>query len=243
MNYIKNILLTTLAIVAIFIVTTYAACTADKCAGLQCLNGGICYSGECACVPGYTGARCDIKVDTNPCTKLECQNGGTCVDGTCKCPSGYYGLLCEQKVDSCNYIKCENGGVCVDGSCDCSFGYTGNRCQVLLKQQYLNKSYVGDGYDDKGNKYKNWIVRFAYSSQDVSSMMFVLYNNNNGIVVNVPCRLVNEHQYVIDEYDTSTPVTTYEGNGAVSTSEISFTMDITDVGGTTKLTFEKMLKI
>ena len=52
----------------------------NSCASSPCLNGGICVSTQsgyaCQCIPGYTGANCQIYADM--CASGPCLNGGTC---------------------------------------------------------------------------------------------------------------------------------------------------------------------
>lgn len=61
----------------------------------HCENGGLCIDGpgeeySCRCGRGYTGSRCEVKVDY--CVSDPCLNGGRCesVQGTfsCLCPYG-----------------------------------------------------------------------------------------------------------------------------------------------------------
>ena len=71
----------------------------DVCIEEDCLNGGYCEDGACACPPGWTGAYCHIDEATgevDPCFNVECLNGGECVDGTCDCPPGFVGEDCGQ---------------------------------------------------------------------------------------------------------------------------------------------------
>ncbi|XP_013406547.1 versican core protein-like [Lingula anatina] len=73
----------------------------DPCDSQPCQNNGTCSASEdtaiCACLPGFTGATCDVAVDH--CRSQPCQNGATCVNGTtthsCICPDRYTGSNCE----------------------------------------------------------------------------------------------------------------------------------------------------
>lgn len=59
------------------------------------------FSGDCQCLPGWTGKKCG-----SPCA------------------SGFFGLHCGQT------CKCQNGGHCRsnDGFCHCEPGWTGTKC-------------------------------------------------------------------------------------------------------------------
>lgn len=57
----------------------------------------FCFSYECLCVTGVTGANCQINI--NECDSNPCQFG-TCTDKiggyVCECEDGYEGVHCEQ---------------------------------------------------------------------------------------------------------------------------------------------------
>jgi len=125
--------------------------TTNLCEKVTCQNGGNCINGTCNCPSGYTGDRCQTKIQPNdPCKNISCLNGGICRDGNCDCPSGYTGNRCQTKVqpnDPCQNIHCLNGGICRDGTCDCPSGYSGDRCQTRL-----NPNEIVDARDN--NKYR-----------------------------------------------------------------------------------------
>ncbi|XP_066252818.1 protein crumbs [Euwallacea similis] len=92
---------------------------------------------ECLCVPGVTGANCEINI--NECESSPCQYG-TCTDKiggyTCECEDGYEGTHCEQDIDECKrYEPCVRG-TCVDRVanyfCMCEPEYGGKNCSVKL---------------------------------------------------------------------------------------------------------------
>ena len=60
MNVSKPLYLLLSTIVIIGIATNYFACaTKDKCNNVVCLNNGSCNSGNCVCLTGFQGPRCD----------------------------------------------------------------------------------------------------------------------------------------------------------------------------------------
>ena len=135
----------------------------NLCENINCQNGGNCVHGTCNCPSGYTGDRCQTKVQpSDPCKNMICLNGGICRDGKCDCPSGYTGEKCQTKVqpnDPCKNITCLNGGICRDGNCDCPSGYSGNRCQTKINVNTDPNILVDDRDNNKysikkiGSKY------------------------------------------------------------------------------------------
>ena len=60
MKSLKSILLSALMTVGTFGAITYTACNKDECKGVVCQNQGTCSNGNCNCVSGYEGSRCEI---------------------------------------------------------------------------------------------------------------------------------------------------------------------------------------
>lgn len=111
----------------------------NECHSNPCRNGATCIDGinryTCKCVPGFTGAHCEINIDE--CASNPCANNGVCMDLVngfkCECPRGYYDARCLSDVDECASNPCINGGRCEDGVnqfiCHCPPGYGGKRCE------------------------------------------------------------------------------------------------------------------
>ncbi|XP_008057198.2 mucin-3B-like, partial [Carlito syrichta] len=57
-----------------------------------CDNGGTWAQGQCLCLPGFSGDRCELQ-------EIKCQNGGTWDGLKCNCPSTFYGSYCEFAVE------------------------------------------------------------------------------------------------------------------------------------------------
>ena len=53
----------------------------------------------CICHPGYTGERCEIRVNTTACSGFDCGANGHCIvqnsSPMCKCNSKWFGKQCE----------------------------------------------------------------------------------------------------------------------------------------------------
>jgi hypothetical protein len=62
MNTIKSIAVTALVTIGSFTAVTYTACNKDKCKDVVCQNGGTCSEGNCNCLAGFEGDRCQTKV-------------------------------------------------------------------------------------------------------------------------------------------------------------------------------------
>ena len=89
-----------------------------------CKNGGVCNSGQCNCLEGYSGNDCSI-INCNPI----CKNGGVCNSGQCNCLEGYSGNDCS--IINCN-PKCNTfGGFCEMGICNCNENSCGNSCEFV----------------------------------------------------------------------------------------------------------------
>nr|XP_012788698.1 unnamed protein product [Sorex araneus] len=119
----------------------------DACQAHPCQNNASCVDAKekqegsnftCVCLAGYTGERCQSKIDY--CVLDPCRNGGTCISDlggfSCQCPEGYLGAACEEKVEPCASGPCQNNGTCYpDGvhfRCSCSAGFTGPACAQLV---------------------------------------------------------------------------------------------------------------
>lgn len=111
--------------------------------GITCIYGR-CWKGQCVCLSGYTGDKCDRDIDEcigeagiQPKCEQQCINTPGAYE--CRCYSGYElqsnGFSCR-KTDVVNEWPgrhCEDGvnciyGQCVNNHCVCHKGFTGDRC-------------------------------------------------------------------------------------------------------------------
>uniref|UniRef100_A0A669DPK4 Delta-like protein n=1 Tax=Oreochromis niloticus TaxID=8128 RepID=A0A669DPK4_ORENI len=136
-------------------------CTHHK----PCLNGATCTntgqgSYTCSCLPGYTGASCEIQV--SECSGSPCRNGGSCTDNDngykCTCPPGFYGNNCELSANTCADGPCFNSGHCVDNPeggyfCQCPTGYAGFNCEKKIDHCSSNPCLNGAECVDLVNSY------------------------------------------------------------------------------------------
>ncbi|KAK3786682.1 hypothetical protein RRG08_032841 [Elysia crispata] len=114
------------------------------CSPGTCLNGGRCIPtldglGQCRCLPGFTGNRCQTATGgtgsvtggstgggtsstADTCTDLKCVNGGRCFKESagkaqCYCPSPFGGPLCGRKLNSDGVCPVPKESTC-DPACE-----------------------------------------------------------------------------------------------------------------------------
>ena len=120
---------------------------------VSCSHHGACIpsTGECLCVPGYSGPECSIATHAcKPCysgpmcaTLNACSGHGTCdtTGGHCVCEAGYTGAECSVSAvckpcysgPACSvHNSCSHHGVCNPGTgqCTCVLGYSGPTCNA-----------------------------------------------------------------------------------------------------------------
>ena len=61
MKSIKYIALSAFLTLSAFCAVLYTSCNKDECKDVTCQNGGTCSGGNCTCVVGYEGTRCETK--------------------------------------------------------------------------------------------------------------------------------------------------------------------------------------
>lgn len=57
----RNVFLTTITVLTIFIVATVSSCKQDLCKHVSCANASVCKEGKCICNVGYEGLHCETK--------------------------------------------------------------------------------------------------------------------------------------------------------------------------------------
>jgi hypothetical protein len=68
----------------------------DRCTGIFCQNGGTCVDGDCQCINGFTGNRCQTAFDS--CSITSFCGHGNCDNGHCNCDLNWTGLHCDQQI-------------------------------------------------------------------------------------------------------------------------------------------------
>ena len=116
----------------------------------DCGKQAECINGECQCLEGFYGPKCEFKT-CDP----RCSYHGTCHDGDCTCDQGWQGSHCT--LDGCPNA-CNGNGKCqkiqvqlqmkkkVTWSCQCNDNWTGEDCGIQLE------NVCDDGIDNDGGK-------------------------------------------------------------------------------------------
>ncbi|XP_074657166.1 uncharacterized protein LOC141910330 [Tubulanus polymorphus] len=126
-------------------------CSQRACDLLPCWNRGRCIDDpaqhpdgfRCDCPPGWTGNRCQRKVDlcqqqTASVGLQRCQGHGQCISSTdsgytCLCGPGWAGNDCEKPINDCYTNNCTNNATCRDEyltyECVCPPGWEGAFCE------------------------------------------------------------------------------------------------------------------
>ena len=134
MEEVRSLLLLAIVIVSQFQPAPAPDSSRPCSEGSDCLNGGVCASGSCVCVAGFSGRLCEVSPDRcqwpvpvhcagsarcvdgvcvrpEPCDDISCGDHGSCAYGVCVCDSGWSGEDCLD-VDECASQPCYNGGAC-----------------------------------------------------------------------------------------------------------------------------------
>ena len=59
MKSIRNILIAVFLTITVCSAIVYTACNKDHCTNVICQNGGACNGGNCTCLAGFEGIRCE----------------------------------------------------------------------------------------------------------------------------------------------------------------------------------------
>lgn len=60
MKALRSIIITAILSIGVFFAISYTSCNKDRCNDVACLNAGVCDGGNCTCVAGFEGSRCEI---------------------------------------------------------------------------------------------------------------------------------------------------------------------------------------
>lgn len=67
-----------------------------------------CECGNCICLEGWSGERCDCALETNTClapnTTVPCSGSGQCNCGQCQCDGSHFGPFCESSIKDGNSL-------------------------------------------------------------------------------------------------------------------------------------------
>jgi len=143
--------------------------------------------------------------------------------------------------DECKDVVCNNGGSCDNGTCVCPTGYTGSSCDNEVRASYYN-TYKGNGFDNEGDTYTNWGIRYYSVGTDAKTMGMELLTNTNAPVAAMNVTLTSNTTFTINS--TVDGDITYTGSGTVSETTTSVTINAKDASTSVTLifTFNNMVK-
>ena len=141
----------------------------------NCSGHGECYYGldgmspTCGCNPGYTGTKCEERIDY--CSQLQfnpCKNGGTCQNGNegylCLCTQFYSGDHCEVYKSPCHDNPCQHGGTCIEDDnsprgfrCQCTPKWKGTFCKTYKVCTSVTCANGGTCMDLTSSDDRNWV--------------------------------------------------------------------------------------
>lgn len=109
----STIITTFCALLALFSMVVYSACTKpevttgiDPCEGITCQNNGTCFSGKCSCSDGYTGEFCEKKANTPYIGRWNVtQTISSSKDGSLVGSTKYYAVTISEQPSSVTLLK------------------------------------------------------------------------------------------------------------------------------------------
>ena len=97
----------------------------------NCAEDGCQSQGNCTCFPGYTGPRCESKI--NQCAENTCPENAICVEQLNSFSCLPLNNSNVTDTDDCAGVNCSGNGKCMEDAnnfkCLCSQGYTGELCE------------------------------------------------------------------------------------------------------------------
>jgi len=129
-----------------------------------CNDSSCSFNGKCAvsnglltcrCRDGFTGTKCQTRLDTKgPCFNF-CKNNGSCTVNDrgaplCRCPSGYSGTACENG-PSCTDVSCPGDLICtiINLAVNCSPMETTMKTDLSSSTQQLKSERSKSGSESK----------------------------------------------------------------------------------------------
>lgn len=120
----------------------------------------------------------------------------------------------------------------------CAVGTEGKNCEDLVKEKYFT-TYRGSGYDNFGDTYTNWGVKFSNSTGSNVEMRFHLVDENDNIVVNTTAVLKTNTTFELTTYTDNFGIE-YSGRGSVNENSASLELTEKESGQVTIYTFNNM---
>ena len=125
--------------IGIFLAIILSACTPDACKDVNCLNGGVCETGDCICAIGFEGTNCQTE-------QRQAFVGNYSVDEACNLGDFSYEISINADSEIATQITLSN-------IADLGFELTGSVDGVLLtipEQTVNNYTTSGSGELEEG---------------------------------------------------------------------------------------------